>query len=164
MFWHSVLCPLSSNSSQKHRYRQRTKAVLGGYCHVDIRRCVKTSRPFSKRSARPQTFINFMRLVCNATRQPNQKTVRFGLSNSYPYDKNFSILAPYIDLCGKLMTHKNATSNKRQREPIFDVNSVHVFIHFIAIFPLYIYTKFCNVHPRVTASSRFLRGLPVVLE
>ena len=47
-----------------------------------------------------------MWLVYNAARQPNQKTVRFGLSNSYPYDKNFSILAPFIDLCGKLMTHK----------------------------------------------------------
>lgn len=45
------------------------------------------------------------------------------------------------------------TSKNRQREPIFDVNSVLFFIRFIAIFPLYIYTEFCNVHPRVTASA-----------
>ena len=32
---------------------------------------------------------------------------------------------------------KMPTSNNRQREPIFDVNSVHFFIRFIAIFPLY---------------------------
>ena len=29
-----------------------------------------------------------MWLVYNAARQPNKKPVRFGLSNSYPYDKN----------------------------------------------------------------------------
>ena len=38
---------------------------------------------------------------------------------------------------------------------------VNVFIS-MPIFPLY--TELCNVYPRVTASQRFLRGLPVVLE
>lgn len=152
MFWHNVLCPLSSNSSQKHRYRQRRRIFLHG-CD-----------PFSKRSARPQTFINFMWLVYSAARQPNKKTVRLGLSNSYPYDKNFSILAPYIYLCGKLMTHKNANFEQTSTWAHFWRQQCSLFYSFQCNFPLYIYTEFCNVHPRVTASSRFLRDLPLVLE
>ena len=58
-----------------------------------------------------------MWLVYNAARQPNKNPVRFGLINSYPYDKNFSILAPSIDLWGKLMTHKNA--NFEQTSTVF---------------------------------------------
>ena len=85
--------------------------------------------------------------------RPPPKTVRFGLSNSYPYDKNFSILTPYKTSVESSWLIKMPTSNKHQRETIFDVNSVHFFIHFIAISPLYIYAEFCNVH---SGSNRFV--------
>ena len=157
MFWHNVLCPLSSNNSQKHRYRQRTKAVLGGFFHMGATRLEKEAHVhklllilcdwFTMQPANPIKKLSALDWV---TRILMTKTFQYSLHIQTSVESSWLIKMP--------------TSNKHQRETIFDVNSVHFFIHFITIFPLYIYAEFCNVHPRVTASSRFLRGLPVVLE